>query len=114
MGIVRYEPVEIENIVSTVNAYGEQTTTTTLWFKTRAKISSVANSVLISERYRVYSDLVNMTFNYTPNTRQIVDKQELYAVKYRGNEWRITSVRESDDRMSVTFLCYRNDPSTTV
>lgn len=114
MGIARYEPIEVENVVSSVNSYGEQSSTTTLWFKTRAKISEVANSVLISERYRVYSDLVNMTLNYTPNTRQIVDKQNLYAIKYRGNEWRITSARESNDRMTVTFLCYRNDPTTTV
>lgn len=114
MGITRYEPIEVQNVVSTVNSYGEQTSGVTLWFKTRAKISEVANSVLISDRYRVYSDLVNITLSYTPNTRQMVDKQNLYAIKYRGNEWRITSARESNDRMTVVFLCYRNDPSTTV
>lgn len=114
MGIERYEPVVVERVVTITSPYGEQRTTTETWFNTRAVISAVANSLLISERYRVYSDLVFMTFNYTPNTREIVNNQDLYAVKYRGKDWRITEVRESNDRMKVTFLCYRNDPSTSV
>ena len=46
--------------------------------------------------------------------KQIVDRQELYSITWRGNDWRITDVRESNDRMNVTFLCYRNDPGATV
>lgn len=114
MAITRYENVEVLNVVSTVDEYGAQTSGTTPWFKTRGLLQDVANSVRIAERYRVYSDLMNVTLNYTPNTRQIVDKQELYALNWRGYEWRITDVRESNDRMTVTFLCYRNDPGTTV
>jgi hypothetical protein len=68
----------------------------------------------ISERYRVYSDLSQLTFNYTPNIKNIVDNQPLYSFYYRGFDWRITDVYESDDRMSVTFICYRNDPSVPV
>lgn len=114
MGIARFEPVDIENVVTVTSAYGEQSTTTVLWYKTRALISSVANSLLIAEKYRVYSDLVFMTFNYNANTKKLADNQELYAVKYRGKDWRIVEVRESNDRMKVTLLCYRNDPSTSV
>jgi membrane protease subunit HflC len=29
-------------------------------------------------------------------------------------KWRITDVRESDDRMNITLLCFYNDPSTAV
>lgn len=114
MGIARFEPVEIENVVTVTSAYGEQSSSTVLWYKTRAVISSVANSLLISERYRIYSDLVFMTFNYNSNTKKICDDQNLYAIKYRGKDWRIVEVRETNDRMKVTLLCYRNDPSTTV
>ena len=114
MGIARYENVEINNVTNGVDTYGAQTTTITLWFATRARVADVANSLRIAERYRVYSDLVNLTFNYTPNMKEIVDNQNLYSVTWRGFNWRITDVRESNDRMNVTFLCYRNDPDTPV
>jgi len=77
-------------------------------------VSSVKNSVAITERYRVYQDLIQFKFNYTPNLRQIVDNQNLYSVNYRGNDWRITDAIESNDRMSVTLMCYRSDPTTKV
>lgn len=93
---------------------GEYTTTITEWFKTRAVVADVSNTVRISERYRVYSDLVNLTLNYTPNTKELVDNQNLYSITWRGLDWRITDVRESNDRMHVMLLCYRNDPDTTV
>jgi hypothetical protein len=114
MSIARYENVSINNVTNSVNTYGEQTTTITEWFKTRATIADVTNSVRISEKYRVYSDLVNFTFNYTPNQKEIVDNQDLYSITWRGFDWRITDVRESNDRMNVTLLCYRNDPNTPV
>ena len=114
MSIARYENVVINHVTNSVNTYGEQTTTITEWFKTRARVSDVANSVRIADKYRVYSDLVNLTFNYTPNQKQIVDNQNLYSITWRGFDWRITDVRESNDRMNVTLLCYRNDPNTPV
>lgn len=114
MAITRYENIAINNVVNSVNAYGEQTTAITKWFDTRAKVADVHNSLRISEKYRVYSDLVNLTVNYTPNIRRIVDRQELYSINYRGNDWRITDCIESNDRMTVTLLCYRNDPSVPV
>ncbi|WP_409530144.1 type I glyceraldehyde-3-phosphate dehydrogenase, partial [Sandarakinorhabdus sp.] len=43
---------------------------------------------------------------YTPNTREIVDRQDLYSITWRGNDWRITDVRESNDRMKVTLLSW--------
>ena len=114
MSIARYENVIINNVTNSVNTYGEQTTTITEWFKTRARVADVANSVRIADKYRVYSDLVNLTFNYTPNQKAIVDNQDLYSITWRGFDWRITDVRESNDRMNVTLLCYRNDPDTPV
>jgi len=108
--IVRYENLSVNNVINGVNDVGDQTTSITPWFETRGIIGDVANSLRISDRYRVYTDLVTMTLNYTPNTRQIVDNQNLYSFTWRNNEWRITDCRESNDRMTVTFYCYRNDP----
>jgi hypothetical protein len=44
--------------------------------------------------------------------RTIVDDQNLYSIIYRGNEWRITDAIESNDKMSITLMCYRSDPET--
>jgi hypothetical protein len=114
MTIVRYENLTINNVENGTDLYGAYTTTITEWFQTRGLVHDVANSVRISERYRVYQDLVSITVNYTPNTKEIVDNQNLYSITWRGFDWRITDVRESNDRMKVTFLCYRNDPATPV
>lgn len=114
MGIVRYENVVVNSVTNGVNAFGEQTTTETQWFESRARVAEVNNSLRISDRYRVYSDLVHLTFNYTPNMKTIVDDQNLYSFVWRGKNWRITDCRESDDRMHITFLCYRNDPNMPV
>jgi hypothetical protein len=114
MAITRYENIVVNNVTNSVNTYGEQTTTITKWFDTRAKVADVANSLRIAERYRVYTDLVNLNLNYTPNTKAIVDNQDLYSITWRGFDWRITDVRESNDRMNVTLLCYRNDPVVPV
>jgi hypothetical protein len=114
MTIVRYENLTINNVENGTDLYGAYTTTITEWFQTRGLVHDVANSLRISERYRVYQDLVSITVNYTPNTKEIVDNQNLYSITWRGFDWRITDVRESNDRMKVTFLCYRNDPATPV
>jgi hypothetical protein len=114
MGIKRYENLTIGNVVNGTDDFGQYTTTITPWFQTRGLVADVANSLRISERYRVYQELVNFTFNYTPNMRQIVDDQDLYSVNWRDKDWRITDVRESNDRMSVTFMCYYNDPNSPV
>lgn len=114
MAIARFENVVINNLVFNKSAFGEQSTTQTKWFDTRARVEDVANSVKISEKYRLYQDLSNFTFNYTPNIKHIVDRQELYSLTWRGHDWRITDVREANDRMSVKFMCFRNDPVTAV
>ena len=114
MAIKRYENLAVNNVVNGIDSFGQYTTTLTKWFDTRGLVADVSNSVRISERYRVYQDLVNITLNYTPNMKQIVDNQNLYSITWRGFDWRITDVRESNDRMRVTFVCYRNDPSTPV
>ncbi|CAB4133909.1 hypothetical protein UFOVP263_55 [uncultured Caudovirales phage] len=112
MGIARYENVDINRLTFGTDAFGEYTTTTTFWFTGRPTVHAVKNSVAILEKYRIYSDLINMKFNYTPNMKAIVDSQNLYSVNWRGNEWRITDAIESDDRMSITLMCYRSDPET--
>lgn len=114
MGIRRYENIVVNNVTNGINTIGEYTTTITEWFKTRALVADVANSLRISERYRVYSDLVSLTLNYTPNTKEMVDNQDQYSITWRGFDWRITDVRESNDRMTVMLMCYRNDPDTPV
>lgn len=114
MTIVRYENLTINNVTNGTDSIGQYTQVITEWFKTRGLVHDVANSLRISERYRVYQDIVNITVNYTPNTRLIVDNQNDYSITWRGYDWRISDVRESNDRMKVTFLCYRNDPATRV
>lgn len=114
MAIARFENVTVNNVTNGIDSYGQQTTTITKWFDTRARVADVHNSLRIADRYRVYSDLVNLTFNYTPNMKEIVDNQNLHSITWRGNDWRITDVMESNDRMNVTFLCYRNDPTVPV
>jgi len=114
MAIARYENVVVNNVTNGINLYGEQTTTITEWFITRGVVKDVRNNVRISERYRVYSDLVTLTFQYTPNMKQIVDEQNLFSLTWRDYDWRIVDCFESDDRMSITFTCYRNDPVTPV
>ena len=114
MAITRYENITINNVVDTTDAIGQQSSSIVPWFETRALVHDVANSLRISERYRVYTDLVNVTLNYTPNTKQIVDNQDNYSITWREHDWRITDCREANDRMSITFVCYRNDPNAPV
>ena len=114
MAIARFENIAVNNLGFGKSDFGEQSTTITKWFDTRARVADVANSLRISEKYRLYQDLVNFTVNYTPNMKQIVDRQDLYSFTWRNHEWRITDCRESNDRMNITFLCYRNDPATAV
>jgi hypothetical protein len=114
MAITRYENLMMNHVTNGVDTIGQYTTTITPWFETRGLVHDVANSLRISEKYRVYQDLVNITLNYTPNTKEIVDNQNLYSITWRGFDWRITDIRESNDRMKVTFTCYRNDPETPV
>lgn len=114
MAIARFENIIIKNLTFTKSAFGESTTVQTKWFETRARVSSVANSLKIADKYRLYQDLTNFTLNYTPNMKEIVDNQNLYSITWRGKDWRIDSARETDDRMNIIFLCYRSDPVTAV
>lgn len=111
---VRYENIDVNTVTNSVNNIGEQTTTVTKWFTTRALVSDVTNSLRISDRYRAYSDLINLTVNYTLNTKTMSINQDDYSITWREEEWRITDIRESNDRQKVTFICYRNDPVTPV
>lgn len=114
MAIVRYENLAVNTVTNGVNALGEYTTTTTKWFDTRGLVHDVANTLRISERYRVYSDLVQITLNYTPNVKTMVDDQNLYSITWRGKQWRISDCREHNDRQKATFICYRADPEVPV
>ena len=111
---MRYENVVINNVTNGTNTVGEYTTTVVPWFETRGLVHDIANSLRISEKYRVYTDLLSITLNYTPNIRTIVDNQEAYSLTWRNKDWRISDVRESDDRQRATFMCYRNDPVVPV
>jgi hypothetical protein len=114
MAIARFENIRVNQLTFGASSFGEQSTTITKWFDTRARVHSVSNHVRISDKYRVYFDIVEFTLNYTPNTRTIVDSQNLYSINWKNFDWRIDSVRESDDRMTVKLLCVRNDPVVAV
>jgi len=114
MAIARFENIKINNLTFGKSDFGEQSTTQSLWFETRARVASVANSLKIADKYRLYQDMTNFTLNYTPNMKTIVDNQHLYSITWRGKDWRIDNARESDDRMNVIFMCYRSDPVTAV
>jgi hypothetical protein len=114
MAIARFENITVKNLTFAKDAFGEQSTTQTTWFQTRARVHSVSNNVRINEKYRVYSDIVDFTLNYTPNAKAIVDNQNLYSINWRGFDWRIDNVREADDRMTIKLLCVRNDPVVAV
>lgn len=114
MAIARYENLSVNSLSFARSDFGEQNTTQTLWFATRAKVRSVANHVRITDKYRVYSDVVEFTLNYTPNIKTIIDNQNAYSITWRGFDWRIDNVREADDRMTALLLCVRNDPVTAV
>jgi len=114
MAIARFENITINNLTFGKSDFGEQSTTQTVWFQTRARVASVANSLKIADKYRLYQDLTNFTLNYTPNMKEIVDNQNLYSITWRGKDWRIDNARETDDRMNIVFMCYRSDPVTAV
>jgi hypothetical protein len=114
MAIARFENIKINNLTFGKSDFGEQSTTIALWFETRARVASVANSLKIADKYRLYQDLINFTLNFTPNMKEIVENSHLYSITYRGKDWRIDNARESDDRMTVMFMCYRSDPVTAV
>ena len=114
MAIARYENIEIYNVTNSIDVVGQQTTVNTLWFKTRATVKNPQNNLQITGDTRIYTDLLQLTLNYTPNTRTIFNSQNLYSIKWRDNFWRISNVMESNDRMNVIFMCYRNDPVVPV
>ena len=114
MAIARFENITVNQLAFAESDFGEQTTTITKWFATRARVHSVANHVKIADKYRVYSDVVEFTLNYTPNTKEMIRNQNLYSINWNSFDWRIDNVRESDDRMKVNILCVRNDPVVAV
>jgi hypothetical protein len=114
MAITRYENIDINNVTNSKNSIGEQTTTITKWFTTRALVQTPRNSLTITNGTRIYSDALELTLNYTANTKQIFEQQNLYSVTYKGVNWRIENVQETNDRMKVIFSCYRNDPTVPV
>lgn len=114
MAIARFENIAVNTLSFGKSDFGEQSTTQTLWFNTRARVHSVSNHVKIADKYRVYSDIVQMTLNYTPNLKTIIDNQNAYSITWRGFDWRIDNVREADDRMTAHLMCVRNDPVVAV
>lgn len=114
MAIARYEEAQVYTLSFATSAYGDTVTTKTLKFQSKPEIREVKNDLRITDKYRVYTGVINFTFNFTPYTRDMYDNQNLYSIVWRNNDWRIDSAIESNDRMKVTFLCYHNDPSTAV
>lgn len=109
-GIERFENIKVNTLTKSVDSFGQTTMVKTKLFDTRARVKDVANSLKTTERYRIYTDLVNLVINYSPFARDIAINQPNYSIDWNGNEWRITDVRESNDRLSITLMCYRVDP----
>ena len=84
MAIARFENITVNSLTFGKSTFGEQSTTRTQWFQTRARVHSVANHVKISDKYRIYSDIVDFTLNYTPYTKEMIDNQNLYSINWRG------------------------------
>ena len=114
MAIARFENVDVNTLAFAVDSYGSGNTIITKKFTSRPLVSSVRNSVAISEKYRIYADLIEFKFNYTPWMRDVFVNPNLYSFTWNGQDWRLTDVVESNDRMSVTVMCYRSDPATKV
>jgi hypothetical protein len=114
MAIARFENVDVNTLTFGKDSFGEGTTTITKKFTSRPLVSSVKNSLAITKDTRIYQDLIMFKFNYTPWTQDVVNSQNLYSFTWRGFDWRIENCIESNDRMSMTALCYRSDPLTKV
>ena len=112
--ISRFETISINTISTTKSAFGEQSVTETLWFKTRAKVHEINSSIDIKDKFREYNDLVAFTVNYSPNFKTIVQEPGEYSITYENQSWRIQDARGTDDRQHVVVTCYRNDPQTAV
>jgi hypothetical protein len=114
MGISRFDTVTVNIVTNGKDVYGGQTTTETPWFNARALVSDVKSGMTITKENRVYNDLSRLTFPYTPNMQQIAMNQESYSMTWRGQDWRINDAIEANNKMSITFMCYRNAPSVSV
>ena len=114
MAIARFEQINVNTVTNGVDSIGQQTTTITLWFATRALVQDVRDAAQISRDYRTYTKNVKFTLNFTPNTQTMSMNQSHYSISWRGQDYRINDVMESNDRMNVSFLCYRNAPSVAV
>jgi hypothetical protein len=114
MAIARFENITVQNVTTSIDSYGQQTYNISTAFQTRAKVEDFKAGMQITKDDRVYSDLVKFILNYTPNTLNMVNNQNGYAIYYRSAEWRIHDCMEANDRMTITFMCYRNKPTTPV
>lgn len=114
MAIARFENITVNRVVNSTDNLGQNITTLTNWFQTRAKVMDVRDAMQEAKDDRVYTRNVKFVLNYTPNTQTISNNQFGYAINWRNSDWRISDVMESNDRMNVTFTCYRNDPVTSL
>lgn len=114
MGIVRFETVNVNNVSISTDSVGQTVTNITLWFQTRARVLDIKNDMHINKDDRIYSDVAKFVLNNTPNTVAMATNQVGYSFGWRGDDWRISDVYESNDKMNITFLVYRNNPTTQV
>lgn len=112
--IVRFETITVNNLSFSKSAFGEQSVTETVWFKTRAKVHEVNTSIKISDKYRDYHDIVQFEVNYSPNFKAVVSGTGNYSITYEGESWRIEDAKSDNNRQHVMLMCFRNDPQTAV
>jgi len=112
--ISRFETITVNTITTSKSAFGEQSVTETLWFKTRARVHEVNSAIDIKDKYREYNDVTEFHINYSPNARAIVAAPGNHSITYENESWRIEDAKSSNDRQHVMLRCYRNDPQTAV
>lgn len=114
MGITRFETVNVNNVSISTDSVGQTVTNITPWFQTRARVIDIKEDLHINKDDRIYSDTAKFVLNNTPNTLTMAMNQVGYSFGWRGQDWRISDVYESNDKMNITFLVYRNDPTSPV
>jgi len=114
MALTRYENIKVNTVTAGIDSIGQQTTTITLAFQTRALVQDVRDSMIASKDDRAYTKQVRFVVNYTPNTQNVSINQYQYSINWRNKDYKLLDVLEANDRMTMTFVCYRNDPITSV
>lgn len=110
MAINQFVNVTVWKITRGVDDYGNNKQTLTDPIATGGYYGDNRNAINIETGERVYTDNMNIRMRYTPLVYRMMEHPSEYSLEFRGQQWRINDNIESRDRMSVEFICFRNDP----